>query len=413
MIRVLATDSRVKLISSPSVLAADNRPARIQVGTEEPVPTGTISQAVGGVAQSTSIQYRNTGRILTIIPQVNSQGLVNLQIKAEVSARGEPVPVGPDSFPSFNTQDAETTAVVHDGDALVIGGLIGERRSKTRNGIPYLMDLPVFGRFFGTTSDNNQRTELIMMITPRVIRTRAESGVVTNEFLSKLGAVRTELERIARDQEKTRPRPGPDQAPPMPVPPPASNSVPNATPTPLPPGRGTSIAPFSENTMTPVSRAAAQLAVALPLPIAAPENQRQQLSQPIDSVEVRPMVAQKSQALAAIEPAYALSVVKQNVELPKIPIVKPAKAAEADANFAPARIWTVQVASVEVQQDAENLASQLRKSGYEVDVVTAQIETKTWHRVRVGQLKDLNAAMALRRVLISSKSFKTAYVATR
>ena len=410
MIRVLATDSRVKLISSPSVLAADNRPARIQVGTEEPVPTGTISQAVGGVAQSTSIQYRNTGRILTIIPQVNTRGLVNLQIKAEVSARGEEVPVGPDNFPSFNTQDAETTAVVHDGDTLVIGGLIGERRSRTRNGIPYLMDLPVFGRFFGTTSDNNQRTELIMMITPRVIRTRAESVVVTDEFLSKLGAVRTELERIARDQERTRPRPAPDQAPPMPVPPPASDSIPNATPT--PPGRGTSIAPFIENTTTPVNRAAAQLAIALPLPIAAPENQRQQLSQPIDPVEVRPMVAQTSQAPAPIEPAYALSVVKQNVEMPKIPMAKPPKPAEA-ANFVPAKMWTVQVASVEVQQDAENLASQLRKSGYEAYVVTAQLETKTWHRVRVGQLKDLNVAMALRRDLITSKSFKTAYVATR
>ncbi|HTF93173.1 MAG TPA: SPOR domain-containing protein, partial [Verrucomicrobiae bacterium] len=221
-----------------------------------------------------------------------------------------------------------------------------------------------------------------------------------------------ELDRMAREREKMQLKPVPDQAPPMPVPPPASDSAPNATPTPLPPGRGASLAPFSENT-APLGLAQAQLAVALPLPIAAPENQRQQRSQPIDPVEVRPMVAQKSQALAAIEPAYALSVVKQNVELPKIPIVKPAKAAEADANFAPARIWTVQVASVEVHQDAENLASQLRKSGYEAYVVTAQLETKTWHRVRVGQLKDLNAAMALRRVLISSKSFKTAYVATR
>ncbi|MEA2659549.1 MAG: ral secretion pathway protein, partial [Candidatus Binatota bacterium] len=409
---VLATDSRVKVLSSPSVLAADNRPARIQVGTEEPVPTGTISQAVGGVAQSTSIQYRNTGRILTIIPQVNAQGLVNLQIKAEVSARGDAVQVGPDSFPSFNTQDAETTAVVHDGETLVIGGLIGERRSRGRNGIPYLMDIPVIGRFFGTTSDDNQRTELIMLITPRVIRTRAESVIVSDEFKAKLGAVRTELDRLAREREKMQLKPVPDQAPPMPVPPPASDSAPNATPTPLPPGRGASIAPLTDNAAAPASRAAAQLAVALPLPIAAPENQRQQLSQPIDPVEVRPMVAQKSQALAAIEPAYALSVVKQNVEMPKIPMAEPPKPAEA-ANFVPAKMWTVQVASVEVQQDAENLASQLRKSGYEAYVVTAQLETKTWHRVRVGQLKDLNAAMALRRDLISSKSFKTAYVATR
>ncbi|MBI3064432.1 MAG: type II and III secretion system protein, partial [Deltaproteobacteria bacterium] len=153
-VNALMTDSRVKLISSPSVLAADNRPARIQVGSEEPIPTGTITAASGGVNSSTTIQYRNTGRILTIIPQVNSKGLVNLQVKAEVSARGDDVPIGAsgETFPSFNTQDAETTAVVHDGETLVIGGLIGERKSKTRSGIPYLMNLPVVGRFFGTTN---------------------------------------------------------------------------------------------------------------------------------------------------------------------------------------------------------------------------------------------------------------------
>ena len=210
-----------------------------------------------------------------------------------------------------------------------------------------------------------------------------------------------------------RPKPAPNQAPPMPVPPPAGDSAPNGTPTPaLPPGRGASIAPFTDNAAAPASRAAAQLAVALPLPIAAPANQGQPLNRPMDPVEARPMVAQRSQAPAPIEPAYALSVVKQNVEMPKIPVAKPPKPAEA-ANFVPARMWTVQVASVEVQQDAENLASQLRKSGYEAYIVTAQLETKTWPRVSSGQLKDLIAAMALRKDLISSKSFKTAYVASR
>src|SRR3990170_890499 len=136
-VNALMTDSRVKLISSPSVLAADNRPARIQVGSEEPIATGTINAAVGATtpSSSTTIQYRNTGRILTIIPQVNSKGLVNLQIKAEVSARGEDVPIGAsgETFPSFNTQDAETTAVVHDGETLVIGGLIGQHRHTNTN----------------------------------------------------------------------------------------------------------------------------------------------------------------------------------------------------------------------------------------------------------------------------------------
>jgi len=235
-VNALMTDSRVKLISSPSVLAADNRPARIQVGTEEPIPTGTINAAVGATtpSSSTTIQYRNTGRILTIIPQVNSKGLVNLQVKAEVSARGEDVPFGSgETFPSFNTQDAETTAVVHDGETLVIGGLIGERKSKTRSGIPYLMNLPVVGRFFGTTTDESRRTELIMLITPHVIRNREESQIVTEEFKSKLSAVRNELEKLRRDQErdleklKSQMREQPTPA--LPTPPPAEPQPPPVT----------------------------------------------------------------------------------------------------------------------------------------------------------------------------------------
>ena len=92
LVNALATDSRVKILSAPSVLATDNRPARIQVGSQQPIATGSVSTPIStstpggtGFASSSTIQYQNTGRIVTIIPQVNSQGLVNLQILVEVS----------------------------------------------------------------------------------------------------------------------------------------------------------------------------------------------------------------------------------------------------------------------------------------------------------------------------------------
>ncbi|MBI2985833.1 MAG: type II secretion system secretin GspD [Deltaproteobacteria bacterium] len=200
-INALMKDSRVKVLSSPTILATDNRPARIQVGTEEPIPTGSVQSPVSGgtITSSTTIQYRNTGRILTIIPQVNSQGLVHLQIKAEVSQRGVDVRVGQDSFPSFDTRDAETTAVVQDGETLVIGGIITDRKSRSRTGIPYLMDIPVLGRFFGTTTDDIDRTELVMLITPHVIRNREEAKSVTEEFKEKLSTVTREIERMRRE----------------------------------------------------------------------------------------------------------------------------------------------------------------------------------------------------------------------
>jgi len=421
MIRVLANDSRVKLISSPSVMAADNRPARIQVGSEEPIATGTIAQAVGGVAQSTSIQYRNTGRILTIIPQVNSKGLVNLQLKAEVSARGDDVLVGADTFPAFNTQDAETTAVVQDGETLVIGGLIGERKSRGRTGIPYLMDIPVIGRFFGTTNNESSRTELIMLITPRVVRNFDEARNVTAEFKSKVSTVRTELERIERDREKSQPKPSPEQLPPMPAPPPSYPQTPNAAPNQLlPADRGAAaMAPFAGNVTVQPNGAPRQLGMESPSParqpIAATTND---LNRPNELLMNNPAASQIDPALAR-PPAYALSIVKQDVETPKIAVAKPtaaisAKPAEPLAKVTPARTWTVQVAAVAALKDAERLAGQLRKDGYEAYVVTAQVDSKTWHRVRVGQLERLKEALELKKALANNnKQFKDPYVAAR
>ena len=165
LVNALMSDSRVKILSAPSVLASDNRPARIQVGSQQPVATGSVATPITtgttagtGFATSSTIQYQNTGRIVTIIPQVNSQGLVNLQILAEVSAINQTtqgtVTLGTaGSFPSFDIRQAETTAVVQDGDSLAIGGIIAENKNETRSGIPYLMDVPVLGRLFRTTTD--------------------------------------------------------------------------------------------------------------------------------------------------------------------------------------------------------------------------------------------------------------------
>ncbi len=210
-INALMSDSRLKVLSAPSILAADNRPARIQVGSQEPVATGSVSTPIstGSVigaatafASSATIQYQNTGRIVTIIPQVNSKGLVNLQILAEVSQISDkPVTIGTSgSFPSFEIRQAETTAVVQDGETLVIGGIITDQKTRSRTGIPYLMDIPVLGRFFGNTIEKSDRTELIMLITPHVIRNSGEAQDVTKEFKDKLSTVRSEMERINKQK---------------------------------------------------------------------------------------------------------------------------------------------------------------------------------------------------------------------
>ncbi|HWO40982.1 MAG TPA: SPOR domain-containing protein, partial [Candidatus Eisenbacteria bacterium] len=395
-INALQSDSRVKILSSPTVLATDNRPARIQVGSEEPVPTGTITEAVGTVASSTTIQYRNTGRIVTIIPQVNSQGLVNLQILAEVSQRGANVTLGRDSFPSFDTRQAETTAVVQDGETLAIGGIIADNRSRERTGIPYLMDIPIIGRFFGTTTDELTRTELIMLITPRVIRNVPEARYATEEFKYKLSNARNEIERIERERQRLKPPPPEPQDNPPVMPPPEPSSK---APAPSSPSASQERAPVPPQPI--VFPSSEPLRAAPESPVVAPVERT--------AITV-PLPLEPKLSAAAPEPTHepagvALSAVKietgRSVEQTAKPDQQSVKRAQR---------WMVQVASFAREQDAEALAHRLKQKGYDTYVMAADVDSKTWYRVRVGRLDKRAEALELQQKLREAEKFEQSVV---
>ena len=456
-INALATDNRVKALASPSVLATDNRPARIQVGSEIPILTGQTSTFTGTATPLTSnaIQYRNTGVILTIIPQVNSQGLVNLQVKQEVSAVGVPN-FGSTGSPSFTTRDAETTAVVQDGDTLAIGGIIQDQKTRTRSGIPYLMDLPAVGRFFESTQDTTDRTELIILITPHVVRNKDEARNVTEEFKSRLSDVRNELERLEKD------RPGPKGMPPPPVaptkpditPPPPSPSpvtpmpgvsVPGApTPVPAPaPIRppGVSMAPANPTSVPSPQIAAAMppgrstpgsglppgasMAPANPPPVASPQVAAAMPLSNTNVVPAQPMPTQSAalsrppQAERAPEPepqtdsggtdrvgALLNSIETNGAGSPNAanpaPAVKPA-----------AQIWVVQVASFVTDKEAQTLANKLKVKGYDANVASAEVGGKTWYRVEVGRLASRNEARELQKNLQVTEKIEQSIISTR
>ncbi|HEX5608186.1 MAG TPA: SPOR domain-containing protein, partial [Candidatus Binatia bacterium] len=401
LINALKTDSRVKILSSPSVLATDNRPARIQVGSEEPIATGQLIAATGATtpSSSTSIQYRNTGRIVTIIPQVNSQGLVNLQILAEVSQRGVDVKVGQDTFPAFDTRQAETTAVVQDGDSLVIGGIIADNRARSRTGIPYMMDIPVIGRFFATNSDEILRTELIMLITPHVIYNRDQGQQVTEDFKKSLATVRNELDRIARERQKLQQQP---------LEQPQTPSLPGPSGDVVPPAPAPSAAPAApQNPVTPL-RQINSLSPVLP-----------GLPQPPGG-SVTAEVSRESEKIQSAAPAYALSLTRPvepaRPARPTAPVrpATPPLAAPAPPPFAAPRStreWAVQVAALATDKDAQTMAEFLRKSGYDSYVMVFENQGKTWHRVRVGKFADVRSAMQLKNSLTDLAQFKQAYVA--
>ncbi len=197
LINALAAQSRLNILATPHVIAADNREAHILIGEQIPILTSTQQSTLAQANIVQSIQYRDTGKILTILPQVNSAGLVHMEIRQEVSDVGQ-AEFGKTNSPSFITREAETTVVVQNGESVLIGGIIDDNVTRTRKGVPFLMDVPVFGRLFRVETEQIDRTELIILITPHVIRDRQEARVVTEEFEGRIRNLKEMLERVKR-----------------------------------------------------------------------------------------------------------------------------------------------------------------------------------------------------------------------
>jgi len=186
----LATEGKAKILAAPHILVSDNREAKIQVGSQIPLATSTTTTPTSGDTTATStitstVQYKDIGIILKVKPQVNDSGLVSLEISQEVSSRGDKVTIAGQEYESINKTEAATNLVAQDGETIIIGGLIREDATDSRAGIPFLSKLPILGYLFGSTIDENSRNELIILLTPRVIRNQQEAQEVTSDYINR------------------------------------------------------------------------------------------------------------------------------------------------------------------------------------------------------------------------------------
>lgn len=203
-LRALETDNKVNVISSPSVLASDNKEAKINISSEIPVASAQINLNSGSnPITETTIQYRNTGVILTVTPHINEHGLVSMDVSQEVSETREMVPVGNESMPSFFKRTVNTSLTVNNGQTIVIGGLMSESKSREQSGVPCLLGMPVMKYLFGKQTDSGDKTELIIMITPRVIANLDDVDAVTNEFKNKVENVWKDESADGKSDQKT------------------------------------------------------------------------------------------------------------------------------------------------------------------------------------------------------------------
>ena len=178
--------TRVNVISTPSLMVLDNKTARLQIGDQVPISTQTATSVVTAqTAIVNSISMQDTGVILSVTPRINESGRVQLEIEQEVSAVVKTTSSGIDS-PTIQQRRVKTTVVVNDGEVLALGGMIQEQADKSSNQIPLLGDIPGLGAAFSNREDKVKKTELVILITPKVVRDATESRLATEEYRRKM-----------------------------------------------------------------------------------------------------------------------------------------------------------------------------------------------------------------------------------
>jgi general secretion pathway protein D len=274
MLNAMASDNRVNVISNPHVMTSENKKAVINVSQSVPIITGQQTSTVstpgttGGTTSTTittggvnqTVEYRDAGVILTVTPRIGERGTVALDVKQEVNSVGAAVP--PTNSPAFNKREAETSVVLLNNQTLVLGGLIQDKRTLNQRGIPILYRIPVFGFLFGFKEYLVEKSELILLITPRVVGTPVDAKRITDEM-------RRATPELS-DAVRHAPRP-PTNAPGAPPVPPLLVPVPSA-PAPSGPRSNAPVTPTPPIAPVPETPAPAQPPATTPPPATEPSG---------------------------------------------------------------------------------------------------------------------------------------------
>jgi general secretion pathway protein D len=193
ILSALSSVTHVNVVSSPQLLVLDHQTAALQVGDQVPVLTQQVqSTLTTGAPIVNSVNYMNTGVVLQVTPRVNESGLVTLDIDQEVSnvTAATTSTTSQTSSPTITARRVVTSVVVENGQTVALGGLIQDSQTKGRTGIPLLSDIPVVGSLFGGNSNVAARTELLVLLAPKIIRNSADARSITDELRDRMRAVK-------------------------------------------------------------------------------------------------------------------------------------------------------------------------------------------------------------------------------
>jgi general secretion pathway protein D len=186
VLRALGTDGKTKVLASPQIMVLDNEKAEIKVGDRISVQTAQQTGVSTGTGVVNSYSYLETGILLAVTPRINSGGMVTLEINQEVSAPVANTATAANPNPNVSTRNAKTSVVVGNGESIVLGGLIRENMTFSGGGIPLLSKIPVLGALFGSQDFHRDRTELVLLITPKIVSDPAQAREATDELRLRL-----------------------------------------------------------------------------------------------------------------------------------------------------------------------------------------------------------------------------------
>ena len=183
----------VKILSNPSLVVVDNQEATLEVGDQVPVSTGSATVLSANNAVVNTIDYKNTGIILDVVPRVSPDNTIQLDISQEISdvvnesgTTSANSSSGTTPTPTISERKVKSEISVTSGQMVLLAGLVSETQTKTRSGIPVFDQLPLVGGAFGSTGKQRQRTELIMLIKPQIIRNSVDASRVAEELRAKM-----------------------------------------------------------------------------------------------------------------------------------------------------------------------------------------------------------------------------------
>jgi general secretion pathway protein D len=194
-LRALETNGRTQVLSAPSLVVMNNQQAQIQVGDNIPISQTTVNTSLSDTTLS-SVEYVQTGVILDVVPRINPGGLVYMDIQQQVSDADTSGTTDTNGNPRISTRSVATQVAAQSGQTVLLGGLIKQDNAESVSAVPYLGRVPGLRWLFGSRSRSKDRTELIVLITPRVITSNSQARQVTDDYRQQMQLLRPQVSHV-------------------------------------------------------------------------------------------------------------------------------------------------------------------------------------------------------------------------